>query len=381
MSRMVMPSGPLPARIMIVGEAPGAEEERTGSPFMGASGNELTRMLCEAGINRSECFITNVIRIRPPGNDLSAFIALKKKDITSNHVLLRDKWVLRCVVEGNDLLAKEIRMCNPNVIIALGNCALWALTGKWGITEWRGSTLLSDLARRDSGAPYKVVAAYHPAAVLRQWSWRPTLVHDLKRAKKESAAEVHNASLYSFIIRPSYTDVLDFLDEQWSIVRAVGLFKVDFGRHIPGQPVPGELQGPLHLAVDIETRQHHITCLGIATSASRAICIPFTCEENSEGYWSVDEETQIVFRLYRLLTHPGVGVIGQNWIYDAQHILRWWHFSPRFAFDTMLAQHVLFPGTPKSLDYLASLYCGHYAQWKRDARHLWKNELEEKKDA
>jgi DNA polymerase I-like protein with 3'-5' exonuclease and polymerase domains len=133
--------------------------------------------------------------------------------------------------------------------------------------------------------------------------------------------------------------------------------------------------------VDIETRQHHITCLGIATSASRAICIPFTCEENSEGYWSVDEETQIVFRLYRLLTHPGVGVIGQNWIYDAQHILRWWHFSPRFAFDTMLAQHVLFPGTPKSLDYLASLYCEHYAQWKGDARHLWKNELEEKKDA
>jgi hypothetical protein len=47
----------------------------------------------------------------------------------------------------------------------------------------------------------------------------------------------------------------------------------------------------------------------------------------------------------------------------------------------MLAQHVLFPGTPKSLDYLASLYCREYSQWKHAARALWKNELEEKKEA
>jgi uracil-DNA glycosylase family 4 len=64
----VRPSGPTDARVMIVGEAPGAEEERKGEPFVGASGHELTKMLHEAGIARSQCFITNVCRERPPGN-------------------------------------------------------------------------------------------------------------------------------------------------------------------------------------------------------------------------------------------------------------------------------------------------------------------------
>ena len=368
-----MPSGPIPARILICGEAPGAEEERVGAPFMGASGNELTRMLSEAGINRNECFITNLIRIRPANNDLSTVIAFNKKDITPSHVPLRDKMVLKHVREGYDLLLKEVSLCQPKIIIALGNAAMWALTGKWSITEWRGSTLQSDVV------DCRVLVTYHPAAVLRQWSWRPTLVHDLRRARKSLDLEPHNRSLYSFVVRPSFGSVLETLDLLWAKVRAVGVFEVT-GQHLWGEPIPGRIIPPLNLAVDIETRQHHITCIGIAWSSHEAICIPFTCEENSEGYWSLEEESEIVFRLYRLLTHPGVCIIGQNWIYDAQHILRWWHFNPRFAYDTMLAQHVLFPGTPKALDYLASLYCEEYCQWKGEARALWKDN-EEKKDA
>ncbi len=202
MTRQVLPSGPVPARIIIVGEAPGAEEERTGSPFMGASGNELTKMLAEAGINRNECFITNLIRIRPPGNDLSSFIAFKKKDITPAHIPLRDKMVLKCVKEGYDLLLKEVEMADPNLIICLGNAAMWALTGKWGITEWRGSVMKSDVVDR------KVLVAYHPAAVLRQWSWRSVLVHDLRRAFRESKLESLERPQYVFTIRPRFDAVL-----------------------------------------------------------------------------------------------------------------------------------------------------------------------------
>ena len=156
--------------------------------------------------------------------------------------------------------------------------------------------------------------------------------------------------------------------------------EIDMSRHIPGQPVPGKITAPLYLAVDIETRSHHITCIGIAWNKREALCIPFTCEEDPTGYWSLEEEAEIVYRLYQLFTHPGVRIIGQNFIYDIQHIIRWWNFTPRFAFDTMLAQHVLFPGTPKSLDHLASLYCEEYSQWKGEQRTLWKDH-EEKKDA
>jgi len=129
---------------MIVGEAPGEREVAEGQPFVGFSGQELSKMLQE-GIMRSECFITNVVRIRPPGNDINAFIAQRKSDISAQHIMMRDKFVLPAVRDGFELLKREIEMCQPNVIIAFGNVALWALTGQWGITSWRGSVMECDL--------------------------------------------------------------------------------------------------------------------------------------------------------------------------------------------------------------------------------------------
>src|SRR5690348_3649387 len=126
--------GPAPARIMIVGEAPGAEETRLGRPFVGASGQELDRMLHEAGIIRSECFVTNVAREQPPGNDISAFIPLKKKDVGPDCQRFRDRMVRPPVLEGYRTLLKEISLVKPTLIIALGNTPLWALTGRFGIT-------------------------------------------------------------------------------------------------------------------------------------------------------------------------------------------------------------------------------------------------------
>ena len=138
------PEGPIPARIMLVGEAPGYDEERIGRPFQGASGQELNRMLGEAGITRSECFVTNICRQRPANNDLNLFIAKAKKDITPQHKEFRGKWVLPPVIEGIQLLIKEIEMVKPNIIVPLGNLAMWVLTGNWGIQKWRGSMLTCD---------------------------------------------------------------------------------------------------------------------------------------------------------------------------------------------------------------------------------------------
>jgi len=126
---------------MLVAEAPGDQEVLKGIPFMGAGGAELDRMLQEAGLFRGHCFLTSVCRVRPPGNKIEAFVALKKKDITAAHVRLRDKFVLPVVMEGFKLLIQEIELCQPQVIIPFGNLAMWALTGKWGITSWRGSLL------------------------------------------------------------------------------------------------------------------------------------------------------------------------------------------------------------------------------------------------
>jgi len=125
---------------------------------------------------------------------------------------------------------------------------------------------------------------------------------------------------------------------------------------------------PLVLSTDIETRAQHITCLGIAWSKLDAICIPFLSVDRPDGYWSQDDEAEIVYLLYRVLTHRNALVIGQNFIYDTQYILRHWGFVPRFGRDTMVAFHVCFPGMPKSLDHIASMTNEWYVYWKDDGK-------------
>lgn len=337
----VKPDGPIPAKIMIVGEAPGAEEEARGVPFVGASGMELNKMLHESGITRSECFVTNVCRERPYNNDIGNFIALKKKDITSEHISLRDKWVRRPVSEGLSLLSKEIEMVQPNVIIALGNTALWGLTGLWGIGKWRGSMLFTDSGR------HKVIPTLHPAAILRQWSDRAIAVNDLKRAARFRNGEPYPDPKWNFTIRPSFDAALQALVQL--------RLKAD--------------EGPLRISFDLETRAGHIACAGISWNLQDAISIPFMCVENNEGYWGEEEEAALVFHFYKLLTHKNVGVIGQNLLYDSQYTYRYWHFIPRVQQDTMISHHVCFAGLPKRLDFQASMYCDQYVYWKDDSKH------------
>lgn len=336
----VRPTGPVPARIMIVGEAPGEQEVQKGEPFVGASGAELNKMLHEAGIMRSECFITNVCRERPPGNKIEAFIPLRKKDVTPAHVSLRDKKVLPVIKEGYDLLLKEIALVRPNVILAFGNVALWALTGRWAITSWRGSLLALDLP----GLPrIKVIPAMHPAAILRQWTWRWILVHDLKRAAREMVKPDFPSADNSIVIAPQFEQAMSVLLE------------------LKARMDGGEI---LRIAADIETRGGYMTCIGIGWSMTQALCIPLTCSDKKEGYWTEEEEAALMYALYLVLTHSNVEVIGQNFLYDSQYFYRHLHYIPRCKRDTMLAQHAMFSNVQKSLDFLASIYCENYTQWK-----------------
>jgi DNA polymerase I-like protein with 3'-5' exonuclease and polymerase domains/uracil-DNA glycosylase len=341
----IRPVGPAPARIMIVGEAPGDQEVREGAPFVGSSGQELSKMLMEAGISRSTCFVTNVIRVKPPGGDVSAFIAERKSAVTPQHAVVRDKHVMAPVWEGISLLEREIEMVRPNVIIALGNVAMWALTGKWGVTTWRSSLLECDLQLVLDYKP-KVIPTFSPTTIMRQWSWRQILVHDLRRCKAQSETRELIRPDYRFVIRPDYSTAITYLDMLIKLVRA----------------------RPLPLAIDIETRAGHIACIGLGWSKTEAICFPLLCAERQEGYWTEEEEAQIVFRLYLLLTHENCQGIGQNFSYDAQYFFRHLHFVPHLVRDTMIAQHVCFSNMQKGLDFLSSMYCESHLYWKDDGK-------------
>lgn len=335
------PIGPCPAKIMIVGEALSVADEQSGIPFSGGAGKELGRMLADAKILQSACFTTNLLRVRAPGGDPSVFVARRKADITNDHLLLRDKFVLPIVKDHLELLKREIELCQPNVIIALGNLAMWALTGEWGVHSWRGSQLQCDLPLVLSYRP-KVIPTYHPTAVLRQWEWRQIMVHDLKRAKRESEKRELIRPEYEFIIRPDFETALTVLSQLYAQV----------------QSRKGKL------AVDLETRAGHISDIGLAWSKTQAICIPVMSRERPEGYWTAEQEAVLMHALWQILTHPNCEVVGQNFSYDAQYFRRDLHFTPNLARDTMIAQHTLFSNLPKNLAFLSSLYCDFHTYWK-----------------
>lgn len=335
---------------MIVGEYPGEQEVLRGEPFVGVSGNELTKMLHDAGITRSECFITNVVRSRPFGNDIGHWVCFTKKDI-ADHAQdpawswVGDRFVRSEVAEGIDMLRKELALVQPNVVLALGNLALWALAGKWGVADWRGSVLPCTLFEGR-----KVIPAFHPSTVLRQWSWRNVCVQDFRRTKRESASPELIRPDYKFILRPNYTTAIQTID--------LMLAKLD--------------AGPTHLSIDIETRMGHIACIGWAWSRTEAICIPLLDTNHAVGYWNEDEEVAIMFHMQKMLTHPNLLGSGQNFLYDGQYFWRHLRYKPRIWMDTMLAQHVCWAGQPKALDYQASLYCESYAFWKNDGKE-WRS--------
>jgi uracil-DNA glycosylase family 4 len=141
--------GPCPANVMIVGEAPGFNEDRQGEPFVGAAGKLLDTLLARVGLARSDVYITNVLKCRPPMN----------RDPMPNEVETCSPY-----------LKEQLALVKPKVVLILGRHALERLMpGQGSISRIHGS-----LIRRGEVA---YVPLYHPAAALHNGS----LVADLER--------------------------------------------------------------------------------------------------------------------------------------------------------------------------------------------------------
>lgn len=349
----IQAEGPTPAAILICGDFPSESDVYDRLPFASNTGYEFSRILQEAGILRTACRVTMAYRNRPPSGDMELLVPTKKKDRTSDHVFHLGKYCTPAVLDEIQALELEIQATKPNVIIAAGTLALWALTGKWSAPKWRGSCLQT-IRKFDfgDGSPprhVKVIPTYAPSSVMAQWKWRPIIVRDIKRACHESQTPLYSNPKRNFVVRPTYELALARLD---AIHKSV-------------------LSGPTKLSVDVETRAGYLACVGIATSPTDAICIPFMTRDKPEGYWTLDQEAYISWKLYQILTHTNAQVVGQNFIYDIQYFWRHLFFLPKLTRDTMLAQHVCFSTMPKSLDYLASMYSAHYVYWKDEGKE-WK---------
>jgi len=364
-------SGPPDADIVIVGEAWGYEESIEKRPFVGQSGNELTRMLNEAGIDRSKCLLTNVAALRPQGNEM--WRLFHPCDSPSGLPPIRGLDPTEQVRSELDRLYSQIQAHPRKLVLAVGNYALWALTDctkasklrasnnkkippefqtmtPGGIGNWRGS--MWHTLENPTSAVYSktlLIPLIHPAAIMRQWSQRAITVHDLKcRVPKALRGDWRAFPAPVFFAPPTFEQAISKL-RGW-------LEQANRGVRF-------------RLAADIETNRGFITCAGFADSKHFAMSLPFVRllpDRSFVSWWSPEQESQIISLIRSILRHPNILIEGQNFIYDTQYFQHWMAVTPRLDFDTMLAQNVLFPGTEKGLDYLSSLYCHYHWFWKED---------------
>ena len=160
-TQLVFAAGNPQARVMFVGEAPGRDEDISGTPFVGRSGQLLDRMMAAIGLDRTSAYIANVVPWRPPGN----------RTPTPQETAI-------CL----PFIRRQIELANPDTLVCLGQPATQTLLGtREGITRTRGRWFKFDTGSRE----IRAMATYHPAFLLRsplqkRLAWRDFLA--LKKA-------------------------------------------------------------------------------------------------------------------------------------------------------------------------------------------------------
>jgi uracil-DNA glycosylase len=154
-TNLVPGEGSATAKVMLVGEAPGAKEDESGRPFVGGAGKLLDRLLAEAGLERDDVFITNVVKARPPGN----------RDPKADEVAHHLPW-----------LEAQLDVIHPKLLVPLGRHALRRFAPDTTITASHGHVIEHD--------GRTLFPMYHPAAALRNPSLRKTLHEDAQALRE-----------------------------------------------------------------------------------------------------------------------------------------------------------------------------------------------------
>lgn len=156
-SPLVEPWGPLRAPLALVGEAPGREEAEQGKPFVGAAGRVLDQLLGQAGIDRRMCYVTNVVKFRPPGN--------------------RTPYPYE-IAASRPCLYAELLLVRPLIVVTLGGVALRALMPGGSLADLEGKRLTWHAPEGDFACG--LVPLYHPAFTFHSQDAAPRILRGLR---------------------------------------------------------------------------------------------------------------------------------------------------------------------------------------------------------
>lgn len=309
--RAYVPSeGPDSANVLVIGEAPGADEESEGRPFVGKAGQFLERYLNRVGVQRSEVKLSNLCKHRPKGNKFERLLGSK------------------ALQDGLGELNEEIQaMPNLNLVVALGNWPMYFTTGctagkgkpGTGIGSWRGSVVTGCPEHIPSMDGRKTLITYHPAFVIRPGGFgqHPVFLLDLQKIRQERSSPLYNLPQFEELIDPP---------------------------HLPA--ILKEMSQSELLTVDIETFGPSLACVGVTDSIERGLCVTYTNAYRWEPIKAILETDQPKNFQY--------GVFDVNYL--------WWYYKwevggyPEGGHDTYIATANLFPEFKRGLAFLNSIY-------------------------
>lgn len=323
----VLPTGdPSTAKIVLVGEAPGAQESIEGKPFVGKSGQLLRRALSEAGVSESDICIINTVLCRPPGN---------RQPTTDEIGFCRPyfNWFMdQC---------KSVQ-----VIVPLGSVALQATLGLQKIMEKRGMVF-----RRDNRV---YIPTLHPAAILRNMNYYSSWVNDFKMISQFAAGAIEKGT-YKLI------DDLEMANKIFDRLEQTDLFALDIETSTddPNDEISQFVRDEI---------------LGISFSWLEKTGVYLPLCDGADRVWSPDVEKHLINRLKKVCTRPGVKIVFANGKFDVKFLKRQFDLDlfsdfvsektkdgeeyPVFPyyFDVQYAHHLLWERPPHDLKSLARMF-------------------------
>jgi DNA polymerase len=291
--------GPVGADLLILGDAPGEDDNLQLLPFVGRNGEYLNYLLNLVGINRDDCRIAHVCNYQPKGNDFK---------------LLHGSPQLS---EGRAEIITYLREHPPKVILALGDVALNLLTGQHSSWKWRGSVL--------KYATSLVIPSIHPMYAFKDGQVPAILEFDLRKTKR--------------ILDNGYTVPNHYFDTQFeSSERDTLLARVRAAKFI---------------SLDIESirKTTHLLCIGVGLSGTDAVCI--------RNDYSLAQGCDPAFKqIVDDVVDAATSITFHNGLFDTE-VLRLNGISipnEKYDWDTMYAQRVIAPELPIGLDFCTSIY-------------------------
>lgn len=338
-STYVQARGPIESNILLVGESPTLKDLSFRDPIAGPPGNNLQECLQVAGLDKSQCRRTLVIK--DLDNPYTKYINIDaRKGKILNTTPIWDHYL--------EILTEELLQGKHNIVVAMGNLALLALCDRWGINKWRGSILESTLVEGQ-----KVIPLIHPNVYTKDKLYsnpdaylnKYLIINDLKKVAKEQEFPEIKLTPLQLHIRPDYTQTMAFLTNCYE----------------------KGLEGTI-IDYDIETYNNELGSISFTFGDNSSLCIPFVYEKGD--YFNPDEELQVLQKIALILECPNIMKRGQNIIFDGHYLLRKYGIRCQsLCHDTMVAQQMIWPELPKGLDFITSIWTD-IPYYKQDGK-IW----------